>query len=111
MGTLQLDYKRLKTFANNPDALISYVEDLVPIWARHIPGIVENQRYYVAVHLRNVLSLPYKTRMSMVEALTRDISLSGVMSGFTGITDIVDSCDKEMLARMIERKLYYGEET
>lgn len=109
VGTTNINYKELKTFANNPQDLVYYVDNLVPIWARHIKGITDNQRYFVAIHLRDVLSLPYKTRMSMVDVLVKDITLTGVMSGFTSITDIVDACDKDSLIHMIERKLGYEE--
>lgn len=109
VGTTVLDYKELKMFTSRPQELVYYVDNLVPIWARHIKGIVHNQRYYVAVHLRNVLSIPYKTRMSMIDALVKDVTLTGIMSGFTSITDIVDSCDTESLMHMIEKELGYEE--
>lgn len=102
VGTTTLDYKELKRFQDTPEELVYYVDSLVPIWARHIKGVVHNQRYFVAVHLRNVLSIPYKTRMAMVDVLIRDVTLTGIMSGFTSIMDIVESCDKDSLIHMIE---------
>ncbi|MCM1219038.1 MAG: hypothetical protein NC548_31535 [Lachnospiraceae bacterium] len=64
-----------------------------------------NQRYFVAIHLRNVLSIPFKQRKEMVEALVDGISITGDMSCFISITDILDACDKQKLSKMLEMKL------
>lgn len=108
VGTTSLDYKELKMFVDKPEELVCYVDNLVPMWAKHIKGIVYNQRYYVAVHLRNVLTIPYKSRMAMVDALIKDVTLTGIMSDFTSIIDIVESCNKESLLHMIEEEINYA---
>lgn len=105
VGTTKLDYKSLKRFVGRPEELLVYTDNLVPKWARHIESIVLNQRYYVAIHLRNVLSIPYKQRMQLVEHLLSSVTLQGVTSEFVAITEIVDSCDKEALIKMLEVKL------
>lgn len=104
VGTRDLKTEELKSYVSNPSGLIAYVEDLVPIWARHIPCLAHNQRFYVAIHLRNVLTLPYKVRMSMANTLLEGIQVRGVMSSFTPITDILDACDKEALLKMLEQE-------
>lgn len=104
VGTCNVKTEDCLKFINNPTGLISYVEELVPIWARHIPSIVDNQRFYVALHLRNSLSLPYKTRMSLAEPLLKGIKIRGVMSSFTPISSILDVCDKEALIKMLEQQ-------
>lgn len=105
VGRTNLNYAELKRFVGKPHELVAYTENLVPAWARHINEIVANQRYYVAIHLRNVLSIPYKQRKELVEALIEGVSITGVMSSFTSITELVDACDKSMLIKMIEVKI------
>lgn len=105
VGTTNINYSEIKLFAGKPDDLVIYVEGLVPIWARHIHCLAHNQRFYVAIHLRKVLSIPYKVRMEMCEALISGISVRGIMSSFTSVTEILDICDKEMLVRMLKRQV------
>lgn len=101
IGTNYVDYERIKTFIHKPAGLCVYVESLVPSWARHIKGITDNQRYYIAIHVRKMLSIGYKDRMELVNELVKGIHLCGTMTTFTPITDIVESCDKEMLRAML----------
>lgn len=108
VGRTNLNYVELKRFVGKPQELVAYTENLVPVWARHVSAIVDNQRYYVAIHLRNVLTIPYKQRKELVDALIKGITITGVMSSFTSITEIVDACDKSMFIKMVEVK--YNEE-
>lgn len=105
VGTTKLNYSELKRFVGRPAELVTYVESLVPSWARNVPYITQNQRYFVAIHLRNVLTIPYKPRMELVNALVDKIALAGIMTDFTPITEIVDSCDTATLAKLVEVKL------
>ena len=102
IGTAVIDYEKLKSFEGRPEELITYVESLVPVWAKHIDGIVDNQKFYIAIHLRKVLTLSYKPRMELVEALTNSINIHGVISQFTPIDELVSSCDKEKLALLLK---------
>lgn len=101
VGTTNIDYGTIKEFANQPEDLVRYVENHIPVWARHIPCLAHNQRFYVALHLRNVLTLPFKTRKEMTDALIDGINIRGLMSSFTSITDILDACDKDALLQML----------
>ena len=105
IGDSNIDYDVLKSFAGKPDDLVVYVENMVPSWARHIKCLAQNQRFYIAVHLRGVLTLPYQTRMELVNALVDGINVSGIISTFTSIREIVDMCDKKKLAEMIKQRL------
>lgn len=97
IGTDQIDYTELYKRANKPEELVSYVDNLVPVWASHIQAIVYNQRYFVAVQIRNMLQIPYKTREACTDMLLTNISINGVMNGFVPITDILEQCDKTAL--------------
>lgn len=101
IGTDKLNYDELKLFLTEPTSLITYVDNTVPCWARHIPHIIDNQRYYVAIHIRNVLSIPYKVRVSAANVLIENIRVQGVVTTFTPITDILDICNKEALIKIL----------
>ena len=105
VGTTEINYADLKLFVGKHEELVVYVENLVPIWARHIKCLAHNQRFYVAIHLRGVLSIPYKQRIAMCEALIDGINVRGVMSSFTSITEILDVCDKKSLVEMLKRQV------
>lgn len=105
VGTTNIDYEDIKLLVGKPEELIIYAESLVPVWARHITCLAHNQRFYIAIHLRRVLSIPYKLRIEMCEALISGINVRGVMSSFTSITEILDVCNKEMLVEMLKRQV------
>lgn len=105
VGTTSIDYEVLKSFIGRPQDLVVYVENLVPSWARHIKCLTHNQRFYVAIHLRGVLTIPYQVRMELVNALIEGISVRGIISSFTSITEIVDVCNKDALAQMVKQKI------
>lgn len=105
VGTTKLNYGEIKGYIHKPQELKAYCTTLVPLWARHIDAIVNNQMYYVAIRIRDMLSIPYKLRQEMITCLIKDVQLTGVVSSFTSITDIIGACNKEQLSRMIEVKL------
>lgn len=105
VGTTDIDYEAIKSFIGKPDELVLYAESLIPVWARHIKCLAHNQRFYIAIHLRKMLTIPYKTRMELVNELVKDISIQGIVSSFTSITEILDSCDKKALIGMLQEDL------
>lgn len=104
IGTRNVSLDELKQYSDNTSELLRVVERMVPSWARHIRPVVDNQRFYVATLLRRAYSIPYKKRMSMAECLISGIRVRGVMSGFTPITDIVATCNKEALLEMLNER-------
>lgn len=105
IGTAEVDFETISSLRNNVNEIVSFVENSVPKWARNIPHIKDNQRYYVAIHVRNLLSMPYKERKSITDALINGIRISGVISAFTPIVDILNVCDKKALLEMIRSEL------
>ncbi len=97
IGENTINYNTLRSYSHDLNGLVSYVRSMIPIWAIHIPHIEDNQRYYVALHLRKVLSIPYKLRKEMVETLVDGIHISGSVSGFVTIHDIISMCDRDKL--------------
>lgn len=105
IGNAEINYEELREYRSRPNELIQYVENTIPCWARDIPSIKDNQRYYVAIHLRKMLTLSYKERMVMVECLTTNIKIRGVIFSFTPIQELIDVCNKEQLILMLKEVL------
>lgn len=101
VGTKELNFDELKLFVTDDASLITYVENLIPQWAKCFPHIVDNQRYYVAIHIRDVLTLPYKVRKKATEALVKNVQLHGVMNNFVDLKEIMSSCDTKALGAML----------
>ncbi len=101
--TKELNWEKLKAFSKNPDRVVKEVESVIPKWAAHINNIYNNQRYFAAIYLRNVLAIPFKERMAVVNALTDGISLSGLTAYFVSIEELIDYCDKEDLLEALKR--------
>lgn len=101
IGDNTIHFETLKSFTHNKKALVDYVEGLVPKWAKHIPGIVDNQRYYIALHLRNVKTIDYTTKMEMVEALVDGIHVRGSAKGFVTIHDVIERTNKQALIEVL----------
>lgn len=110
VGTTHVDHEKIKKFIGNPSGIVTYVETLVPLWARHIPGIIDNQRYYVAIHVRKLISIPYKLRMELANALINNIRLHGMVSEFISIKEVIDQCNQQALCEMVKGKLKSDEE-
>lgn len=104
--TKDLDWELLKKHAGNPEKLVALVDSSIPAWAAHINNIHNNQRYYAAVYLRNVLSIPFKQRMEVVNKLTEDISVSGLTSYFVSVEELIDYCNKDSLVKALKELSY-----
>ena len=103
VGTTDVSVEDLKVVVNSHRDIVEYAVSLVPTWARHVKGIVNNQRYFVAVTLRNITSIPYKTRQPLIMKLLDGVALTGLATNVCSITSIVDMCDKELLVEALRR--------
>ncbi len=103
IGSEALDYAVIRSLAFDTAGLVAYVESLVPTWARHIPQIKMNQRYYAAVHIRNMLQIPFQTRRQMYSALLDGCSIHGIVSNFVPISQLFELCDVDALIQMLRR--------
>ena len=107
IGSTEIDYNFIKRNVSEPDRICMYAEDLVPVWARHLPNITDNQKYYLAIRIRNAISIPYKLRSNLVKELTKGVSISGLVHQVTTIEQIIAACDTETLARVLEEEKKY----
>lgn len=103
VGTTNMNYTDIGRYVNSPDGLVTYATSLVPTWAQHIPGIIDNQRYLVAIYVRKMLAIDFYTRKKMVDVLVNGIRVKGVINKFISIYDILDACDSKALLQMLEK--------
>lgn len=97
IATTDIDYGYIKSNVTEPDKVLKYVNGLIPAWAAHVRNIQDNQRYYVAIHVRNILTIPYKIRKTLTDRLIGGISLYGMINNFVTLDDILNECDKSKL--------------
>lgn len=110
--TKNVNWEKLKSKTRNPEEAVEYIKSLVPKWAKHIQNIENNQRYFAACYIRDVYSLPFHDRMGIARALTENISLTGMTSGFVALEDVITLCSKEdlkgALLEVYNAKAYNG---
>lgn len=104
IGAKDLNLEYIKQHQTEPDSILDYAVSLVPDWAVHIRGIVGNQRYYVAVKVRNILTIPYKTRETITNKLIDGISLYGMINDFVSLDELLSECNTEKLVDALRRK-------
>lgn len=101
VGTKIIPLHELRDAATSVTALLVFSEQLVPKPLRHISAIVDNQRYLVAVTLRNIKAIPYKRRIELCEGLIRGVSVTGVVNIVHDFEDILSEVDTELLYKYI----------
>lgn len=106
VGTTNIDIAELKGVVSNNGDIIAYSNKLVPVWARHIKGITNNQRYYLALTLRNIQSVPYKVRKPYIDELLTGITLTGVANSICTMDDIISMCNKDKLVDALKQGVY-----
>ena len=107
--TRTVDWDSLKVLWNYPDRAVSYVESLIPLWARCFPHIVDNQRFYHAIQIRGYISVAYKLRTPVVNELVKDIRLFGLCGEFLTVDELLQECDRESLIKSLRIKLDEGD--
>lgn len=101
VGCKDIDFEELKSAALNKQSLEHYAVSLVPRCLRHINAIVDNQKYLVALYLRDMKSIPYVTRKLRCEELLKGTSVTGVINTITDFDDILMKVDMDTLVEYL----------
>jgi uncharacterized protein (DUF488 family) len=101
IGKKDIDYEKLRMSLGNSTSIVQYAIDMVPRCIRHVEPIVFNQRYYVALMLRELNSIPYETRKQRCEDLLKGISISGVINNIVDFEDILLCVDMDQLIQFL----------
>ncbi len=101
--TDKIDVNALSRAIKNGVDLRTFSDNLVPKFARHISGIMSNQRYVVALKIRK-LGLDFKTRKALIQQLCNDVSITGLLNQVVSLQEVLDSCDTDTLLKAFENE-------
>lgn len=105
VGCKHVDPGEILAHCKSVQTLKDYCAVLVPRILRHNVSIVNNQKYFVALYVRDFKSIPYKERKELCEGLLRDVSITGLANSIYDFEDIISEVDIEKLAKYVaERK-------
>ena len=107
VGTTDIPIAKLMHVANNPEKLKSFAEQLVPVFFRHIKPIVDNQKYLVAIHLRNECKGNYNAWHDACKELLKGVHITGSISDVYTCADLLAACNvtdiKTFLKKEVQR--------
>lgn len=101
VGTKYIDQAELLKHCMNLQMLKDYCELLVPRVVRHQRAILDNQKYLVALYVRDFKSLTYTDRKELCEGLLKDVSVTGIANTIYDFEDLISNSNIEKLARYI----------
>lgn len=108
IGSKDVDYDLLKAATKSNNALANYAVSLVPRCIRHIPQIVDNQKYFVALTLRDLKAIPYTLRKERCEELLHGVSIAGVVNTIIDFEDILLQVDMDLLVQYLFKEAHDG---
>lgn len=97
----EIDTRKLIRASSSLEELKKYSDGLVPKCLRHIKELIYNQRYYVAIELRNVKSLDFYKRNEMANKLIEDIYISGTFNEVVFISEVLAYADMDKVFKYI----------
>lgn len=103
VGTKNLDMYDIRNYCHTVSALRDYSDSLVPRILRHNQQIVNNQRYLVALVVRNIKSIPWSRRKELYEGLLEGVAISGLANQVYDYEDIMYEIDVDRISDYINR--------
>ena len=100
VGSKNVNKSELAKCVSSVSKLIDYSDSLVPEYLRYRKEILFNQRYIVALAIREMQSIPYNDRVRLLDRFLRDTYITGVVDRIYDIEDLFDYVDKEEVERI-----------
>jgi len=100
VGSKNVNKSELAKCVSSVSKLIDYSDSLVPEYLRYRKEILFNQRYIVALAIREMQSIPYNDRVMLLDRFLRDTYITGVVDRIYDIEDLFDYVDKEEVERI-----------
>lgn len=100
VGYKNINKSELAKCVSSVSKLIDYSDSLVPEYLRYRKEILFNQRYVVALAIREMQSIPYNDRVMLLDRFLRDTYITGVVDRIYDIEDLFDYVDKEEVERI-----------
>lgn len=100
VGSKNINKSELAKCVSSVSKLIEYSDSLVPEYLRYRKEILFNQRYIVALAVREMQSISYNDRVALLDNFLRDTYITGVVDRIYDIEDLFDYVDKEEVERI-----------
>lgn len=100
VGSKNVNKSELAKCVSSVSKLIDYSDSLVPEYLRYRKEILFNQRYIVALAIREMQSIPYNDRVMLLDRFLRDTYITGVVDRIYDIEGLFDYVDKEEVERI-----------
>ena len=100
VGSKNVNKSEIAKCVSSVSKLIDYSDSLVPEYLRYRKEILFNQRYIVALAIREMQSIPYNDRVILLDRFLRDTYITGVVDRIYDIEDLFDYVDKEEVERI-----------
>ena len=100
VGSKNINKSELAKCVSSVSKLIDYSDSLVPEYLRYRKEILFNQRYIVALAIREMQSISYNDRVMLLDRFLRDTYITGVVDRIYDIEDLFDYVDKEEVERI-----------
>jgi hypothetical protein len=104
VGCKEIDFAALKQACQSEEALVKFAVHLVPSPLRHIPAIISNQKYLVALQVRTIQSLPWQRRKSLCEYLLQDVVVKGIVDSIYDYNDLLMAIDCAAFQKYLEEE-------
>lgn len=100
VGSKNVNKSELAKCVSSVSKLIDYSDSLVPEYLRYRKEILFNQRYIVALAIREMQNIPYNDRVMLLDRFLRDTYITGVVDRIYDIEDLFDYVDREEVERI-----------
>lgn len=101
VGIQDIQPSEVRKQCRDVESLRAYCTQLVPRVIRHDSRIVSNQKYIVALIVRDLKSIPYERRKELCEGLLEDVSIFGIANQIYDFEDIMSEVDINLLSKYI----------
>ena len=102
IGNKHIDFGLLRSACVDAETLTKYVVNMVPETIQHIPAIVDNQKYYAALHVRNFTDIPYYRRMELCNELLRGVKVRGTTNELYDYRDLLAAINVDQVVKLWE---------
>lgn len=104
VGTKDVEAYDVAQYCRDVITLRNYCDSLVPRILRHNQTIINNQRYFIALVVREIKSIPYSKRKTLYEGLLEGVSITGLANEIYDFDDLMMKVDVDKLATFINRR-------
>lgn len=108
VGRKVINSERLQVVYDDPQSLEKYCLSLIPKYARHLPNILDNQKYVVALAIRKEKSISFKKKKEICDRLLEGTTVRGYLHAITEVEDLIFHSDiDKLLSNLFKEELSY----